>query len=436
MKFYGRVKELEVLRNNLEQSFRNACFTVVIGRRRIGKTMLLMESVKEKKHLYLFVSRKNEQLLCAQFQKTAEEVLGLQVFGNTTTFKDLFEQLLIYSKTVHYTLIIDEFQEFYTVNPAIFGDIQDVWDRHKAEAKINFIVCGSIYAMMTKIFENQKEPLFGRLTSKLILKPFPVRVMKDILWDYNPGYTADDLLCLYMLTGGVAKYVALLMDAKAVTARRMISRTVQPDSPFLGEGRDLLISEFGKEYSTYFSILQLIASGKTTQNEIDAVIMKNTGAYLANLEKEYSLLSKNKPMFAKPESRKIRWAINDNYLQFWFRFIFPNQSLLELGKYDLLREYIDENYKQYNGLVLEKYFREKIAENERVTEVGRYWDNKGKNEIDVIALRRFDKIAWIAEVKRNPKKLDMTVLRLKAENVKKELPGYKIEYMGFSLEDM
>ncbi|MDR2449027.1 MAG: DUF234 domain-containing protein, partial [Prevotellaceae bacterium] len=158
--------------------------------------------------------------------------------------------------------------------------------------------------------------------------------------------------------------------------------------------------------------------------------------YLANLEKEYSLVSKNKPMFAKPESRKIRWAINDNYLQFWFRFIFPNQSLLELGKYDLLREYIDENYKQYSGLILEKYFREKIAENERVTEVGRYWDNKGKNEIDLIALHRFDKIAWIAEVKRNPKKIDIMALRLKAESIKKELPGYKIECKGFSLEDM
>ena len=436
MKFYDRVKELEVLQNNWEQSLQNACFTVVIGRRRIGKTMLLMEAVKEKKHLYLFVSRKNEQLLCAQFQKTAEEALGLQVFGNITTFKDFFEQLLIYSKTMHYTLIIDEFQEFYNVNPAIFSDIQDIWDRHKPEAKINFIVCGSIYAMMTRIFENKKEPLFGRLTSKLVLKPFPVSVMKDIMRDYNPGYTADDLLCLYMLTGGVAKYMALLMDAKAVTAKKMINRVIRPDSPFLWEGRDLLISEFGKEYSTYFSILQLIASGKTTQNEIDSVIMKNTGAYLANLEKEYSLISKNKPMFAKPESRKIRWTINDNYLQFWFRFIFPNQSLLELGKYDLLREYIDENYKQYSGLILEKYFREKIAENERVTEVGRYWDNKGKNEIDVVALHRFDKIAWVAEVKRNPKKLDMMALRLKVESVKKELPGYEIACKGFSLEDM
>jgi AAA+ ATPase superfamily predicted ATPase len=436
MKFYDRVKELEIFRYNWEQSSQNACFMVVIGRRRIGKTMLLMESVKRKKHLYLFVSRKSEQLLCAQFQKTAEEMLGLQVFGNITAFKDLFEQLLIYSKTMHYTLIIDEFQEFQNVNPAIFGDIQDIWDRYKSEAKINLIVCGSIYAMMTKIFENEKEPLFGRLTSKLMLKPFPVSVMKEILRDYNPGYTADDLLCLYMLTGGVAKYIALLMDAKAVTMRKMIDRVVQPDSPFLGEGRDLLISEFGTAYSTYFSILQLIASGKTTQSEIDSVVMKNTGAYLANLEKEYSLISKNKPMFSRPESRNARWMISDNYLRFWFRFIFPNQSLLELGKYELLREYINKNYKQYSGLLLEKYFREKISENERITEVGSYWDNKGKNEIDVIALQRFDKIAWVAEVKRNPKKLDMTALRLKAEGIKKELLDYKITCKGFSLEDM
>ncbi|KAA6319629.1 hypothetical protein EZS27_030504, partial [termite gut metagenome] len=176
--------------------------------------------------------------------------------------------------------------------------------------------------------------------------------------------------------------------------------------------------------------------GKNTQSEIDSIIEKNTGAYLVNLEKEYSLIVKNKPMFSRPESRKARWTINDNYLRFWFRFIYPNQSFIEMGKQELLREYIAKNYETYSGLILEKYFREKIAESERVTSIGSYWDNKGKNEIDLIALNDLDKTATIAEIKRNSKRIDMNLLAVKAGSIKKELGKYKIGLKGLSMNDM
>lgn len=436
MKFYNRIKELEILARTLEQSKKSSCFTVIVGRRRIGKTSLLLESVKGQKYLYLFVSRKSEPLLSEQFQKDAADILGLQIFGTITQFKDLFEQLLIFATKEHYTLIIDEFQEFDNVNPSIFSDVQNLWDQYKDKTKINFIASGSIYSMMMKIFENRKEPLFGRLTSKITLQPFAVSVIKEILSDYNPKYTSEDLLCLYMLTGGVPKYIDLLMEAGAVTKDEILDMTTRPDSPFIGEGKELLISEFGKEYGTYFSILQLIASGKTTQSEIDSIIEKNTGAYLVNLEKEYSLITKNKPMFSKPESRKNRWSLNDNYLRFWFRFIFPNQSLIEMGKYELLREFIDKNYEQYSGSILEKYFRAKMAEEERITAIGSYWNNKGENEIDLIALNDLDKTAIVSEVKRNPKKIDMNLLQMKADSIKKELTKYDVELRGLSMDDM
>ena len=435
MKFYNRIQELEILGRTWEQSKQSACFTVMVGRRRIGKTSLLLESVKGTKYLYLFVSRTSEPLLCEQFQKDAAQALGIQIFGTITRFRDLFEQLLIFGTKEHYTLIIDEFQEFANVNSSIFSEIQNLWDQYKGRAKINFIASGSIYSMMMKIFENRKEPLFGRLTSKITLQPFAVRVIKEILNDYNPKYTSEDLLCLYMLTGGVPKYIALLMEAGATKKNKMLDMVTSPDSPFIGEGKDLLVSEFGKEYGTYFSILQLIASGKNTQSEIDSVIGKNTGAYLANLEREYSLITKNRPMFSKPESRKNRWSLNDNYLRFWFRFIFPNQSLIEMGKYDMLREVIDRGYEQYSGLILEKYFRAKIAEEKRITDIGSYWDNKGENEIDVFAINDLDKTAIAAEVKRNSNKIDMDILQSKVHSVK-ELAKYEIELQGLSLENM
>ena len=408
----------------------------MVGRRRIGKTSLLLESVKGQKYIYFFVSRKSETLLCEQFQKDATDALGLQIYGTITRFKDLFEQLLIFATKEHYTLIIDEFQEFDSVNSSIFSDIQNLWDQYKDKTMINFIASGSIYSMMMKIFENSKEPLFGRLSSKITLQPFAVSVIKEILNDYNPNYKSEDLLCLYMLTGGIPKYIDLLMETGAITKGKILDMVTRPDSPFIGEGKELLISEFGKEYGTYFSILQLIASGKTTQSELDSIIEKNTGAYLVNLEKEYSLITKNKPMFSKPESRKARWSLNDNYLRFWFRFIYPNQSLIEMGKYDLLREFIDKNYEQYSGFTLEKYFRAKMAEEERITAIGSYWDSKGKNEIDLIALNDLDKTAIVAEVKRNPKKIDIALLQAKADSIKKELAKYKVELRGLSINDM
>jgi len=436
MKFYNRTKELEILNRTLKQSKKSSCFTVMVGRRRIGKTSLLLESVKGQKYLYLFVSRKSEVLLCEQFQKDAGEALGIQIFGTITQFKNLFEQLLIFATKEHYTLIIDEFQEFDNVNPSIFSDIQNLWDQYKDKTKINFIASGSIYSMMMKIFENKKEPLFGRLTSKITLQPFTISVIKEILNDYNPKFTNEDLLCLYLLTGGVPKYVNLLMEAGAVTKNNVLDMATSPDSPFIGEGKDFLISEFGKEYGTYFSILQLIAFGKNTQSEIDSIIGKNTGAYLANMEKEYSLITRNKPMFSKPESRKARWSLNDNYLRFWFRFVFPNQSLIEMGKHELLREMIDRDYEQYSGLILEKYFLAKTAEEERVTNIGSYWDNKGQNEIDLIALNDLDKTAIVAEIKRNPQKIDLKLLQTKTDSIKKELAKYNVKLRGLSINDM
>jgi len=436
MEFYDRINELETLALIEKQSTETACFTVMVGRRRIGKTSLLLRSSEGQKLLYLFVSRNSEAVLCSQFQQQASEALGLQIYGTINRFSDLFEQLLIFAQKEHYTLIIDEFQEFDNINRAIFSEIQNLWDRYKDRVKLNFIACGSIYSLMMKIFENNKEPLFGRLTSKIVLKPFTISVIKYILKDYNPLYTADDLLFLYTLTGGVSHYIALLMNAKAATFKKMLDFVTRSDSPFLNEGKELLVSEFGRDYSTYFSILQLIAAGKTTQKEIDSIIGKNTGVYLANLENQYSLIVKNKPMFSKSESRNTHWAIGDNFLRFWFRFIYPNQSLIEMGKLDLLKQYITNNYEQYSGLLLEKYFRQKFVEEETITAIGNFWDNKGENEIDLIALNDFDRTATVAEIKRNSKRINLQTLTMKTAAIQKQLAKYEVSLKALSLNDM
>lgn len=438
MKFYNREKELEILQRNWEQTSEKGRMTVLIGRRRIGKTTLLMKSAEDANHqlLYLYVSKDNERVLTGKFQEAAEQSLGLHIFGRIESFAQLLEQLLRYGEQHHFTLIFDEFQNFLKVNPAIPCHIQELWDRYHEKAMINLVACGSIYNMMYKIFDNEDEPLYGRQDCRLNMLPFRISVLKEILHDHNPHYTPEDLLCLYTLTGGVAKYVSWLMDAKATTKSKMLKWVTRTGSPYLSEGTELIMSEFGKDYSNYLSILQLIAAGMTTQSEIDGVIGKNTGAYLDNLEADYSYIHRKQPIFSKPNSRNIRWILDDCFLRFWFRFIMRNQALVEMERNDLLLEIVKKGYEQYSGIVLEQYFRQKWMEEERVTLVGSYWNRKGLNEIDMIALNDIDQTAVVAEIKRQRKKFNPRELAEKVISLNKELANYKVTQIGLSMEDM
>lgn len=436
MKFYNRDLELGVLAKNWEQSAGHSMMTTLIGRRRIGKTSLLLKSVENTRYLYLYVSKDNEQMLCKKFQEQATAMLGMQIFGQTTSFGELFEQLMRYGADNHYTLIIDEFQNFLSINRAIPSSIQDLWDRYKDSTHVNLVLCGSIYSMMKRIFENGDEPLYGRRDSNIRLQPFTIDTLKQILSDHNPTYAPDDLLCLYMLTGGVAKYVALLMDAKAVTKTRMLRHALAPDSPFLTEGTELLVSEFGRDYGTYFSILQLIAGGMTTQSEIDSVIGKNTGAYLSNLHDDYTFISKNTPILSKPGVRNIKWQIDDPFLRFWFRFVYPYQGLIESNRTDLLLQYVTDSYAQFTGKTLERFFHDRAMQSGRYTRIGNWWDKKGENEIDMVAINEFDKTCVIAEIKRNAKKLNLADLTAKAAFLAPDLKGYHTELQLLSLEDV
>lgn len=436
MKFYDREKEISELQRLDEKANAAAQFTVLIGRRRTGKTTLMTEAFKDRPYLYFFIGKKAEQIQCAEFQQQAEAVLGIRIHGQVLSIAALLEEIMIYSKQKKVTVIMDEFQRLQEIGEGIISDIQRVWDRYQAEAHIHLIACGSIYNMMKRIFEDRKEPLFGRKTARIELKPFSTEVVKRILKDYNPSFNNEDLLMFYAITGGVAKYVAQLMDEGCKNWEDMLHSVCNPSSIFVEEGTELLVGEFGRKFQTYYSILQLIASGMSSQSQIDSVLEKNTGRYLDTLETQYSLIQKVRPMWAKPNSQGVKYYIDDCFLMFWFRFIESNRSLVELGKYGLLYEVITREYPQFSGLVLEKYFRQKFSEQDRVTEVSHWWDNKGENEIDLIAIEKLDKRATVAEVKRNPKKYDPHKLEQKYQKIKEHLRGYDVRLMGLSLEDM
>jgi len=437
MKFYNREEECNILLENEKQSSSSAVFTVMTGRRRIGKTSLILHALADKPFAYLFVSNDSEAVLCGKFQQVITEQLGINVYGSMTRFRDIFELLMKESQKRQFTVVIDEFQSLMRVNAAIFSEIQDLWDRYHATSHINLIACGSIQSLMKRIFERKGEPLYGRPTSKFYLRPFKVEVLKQILADNYPSYSNEDLLCLYMITGGVAKYVELLMDAHCFTRTQMLDYVCRPDSYFLTEGYDILNQEFSNESTVYFSILQLVANGLTRRSEIDGAIQKETGTYLLNLEQNFKLLKCVKPILAKPNSKTSAYEISDPFLRFWFRFICPYQSLIELRQLGLLRSNIDKHYEQFSGHTLEQYFRAGAMESGKYTQVGNWWDRKGENEIDMIALNEFDHTGVVAEIKRNRSKINLNALQRKIL----ALPDpafhkFNFTTLGLSMDDM
>lgn len=234
MKFYNREEEIVQIQRIKEKAYSDhSKLTVITGRRRIGKTSLIFNALRNERIIYFFVGRKSEADLCTGFCKEIENKLSLFV-PQMNTFTEVFRFIMELGKNRKFTLVIDEFQEFENVNASIFSDIQNYWDQYRTSTNVNFIVSGS------------KEPLFGRADVMMKLNPFNTSVLKEILADYKPDYTCDELFALYTYTGGIPKYVELLADNAALTIPEMIGYICQSDSPFIDEGKNLLIGEFGK----------------------------------------------------------------------------------------------------------------------------------------------------------------------------------------------
>ena len=439
MKFYNRENEISELGKIQERSLRNAQLTVLTGRRRIGKTHLLLQSNRTKPSLYFFVARKSESFLCQDFQYEIEQKLGVKIFGELTSFGKLFEYLMIYSKKEPFTLIIDEFQEFFQIAPSVYSEMQHYWDLHKDKSRINLIVCGSVVSLIHRIFENSNEPLFGRATSLIHIRPFKISVIKQILTEHYQGWTNEDLLALYAFTGGVPKYIQMFMDSGAYSKEAMIDLMISENSLFIMEGKNILVEEFGKEYATYFTILSAIARGENTRARIEAIVKREIGGYLTKLDRDFNLISKSTPIFSKVETKNVRYSITDNFLTFWFRFIYKYSYMVEIGAFDELKDIIMRDYNTFSGLILERYFKSRIIEEKGITHIGGFWDRKGETEIDLISVNQLKKRAEFIEVKRNEDNINLSKLREKGYhfmNKTGELKDYKIKFKGLSLKNI
>lgn len=442
MRFFGRETETAELLKIREASRRAARMTVVTGRRRVGKTELVRHALDDGKapFVYFLVTRAPQPMVCESLQREIARVFGSPMPGRIDRFSDIFRFVLEKAKTMPLTLVVDEFQEFDRTAPEVYGEVAGIWDELHKSSRVNLVFCGSVNRLMHKVFFSYAEPLYGRNTGRLDVKPFPVSTLKEIFAECATSRrTASALLDLWTMTGGVARYVELFMDSRAFTRASMLKTVFGPVNTFVDEGKTVLIEEFGRDYGTYFAILAGIASGRTTFAEICNLLDMDVGGYLTRLERDYSIISQTQPIFEKTRNKNCHYRIDDCFFRFWFRFIYRNQSMVELGRFSELQALTARDLDVFSGYALERYFFWKFTEDTSYTRMGGWWDRKGENEIDLVCEDSINKRLDFYEIKRDERRIDLAALKTKTEAFyakNPELRSLTSECRGLSIADM
>lgn len=438
-KFYNRQIELSELRNVTENIKKtHGQLSVVVGKRRVGKTRLLREAFfnenNKLKKLYFFISRKSEIMLVKEFSQLINDELGAKFF-NPESLRDIFEFLLDYSKTNPITLIVDEFQDIQRVNESLFSDIQNLWDQYKHGSMMHLVCCGSMYNMMTKLFKDKDEPLMNRDDRFFHIQALKASYIKEVMDDLNI-FSSSKLLEWWCLSGGIPKYLELL--SHSIDHKSVFDYVISDSSPFIKEGTHRLVEDFGSEHQQYFDILNAISNGKTTRSEITNYLGIGVDVHLERLEHNFNVITKAKPISSKPQARDARFIIEDPFLNFWFKFIHSNNSAVEMNNYEYIRAHIERDFSTFSGIQLEGLFKAILSESKRFNKIGGYWNSKGKDEIDIVAINDLEKTVLIGEVKRNHSKYNENKLIQKAQSLisKMNLHKYTIIYRGFSLDNL
>ena len=444
MTFYDRETEQKEIKRlmSLVEKTKKSRMLVVTGRRRVGKTSLLLHTCQQDRVpcLYFFVTKYAlEEQLAQRWLTEIGDKLQLKYLPPLKRLIDVLEFVLDYSKQQRLNVIIDECQEIDRFRPAFWSELQRLWDLEKEGSQTLLALSGSIASAMRHIFEDYSEPLFGRPDAFLRIQAFKTSVLEEILWSYQPNATNDDLLALYVITGGVAHYVMSMMDQEAWNLDKICDVVFNPNSAFIGEGSVMLANEFKSEYGVYFALLQLIARGVTKRNELQDHFEGQISGQLQRLETYYELINKSAPLLGQSNQRGLRFKMNDRFLMFWFSFIHGQQEKIEANNFVGLKEGFKKQYADFSGRALEQFFLEKLRESGQYSALGQWWSRDGQVEIDLIAIDETNQRIRFFEIKRNPKKIDINALMTKAASffaANPKLRNYNATYEGLSLEDM
>lgn len=438
-KFIDRTSEMETLQSEYER--KGSALVILYGRRRVGKTTLITEFIKDKKALFFLASEESEAQNRSAFQEKAAAFLDHELlrYADIKSWDAIFKVIADASFASKPVIVMDEFQYLGKANPAFPSIFQRIWEELLKSKNIMVILCGSLISMMESQTLAYNSPLYGRRTAQIRLKQIPFRYYQE----FFPDKTRRELIEMYAVTGGVPKYIELFSEGKDIY--HSIQTCILNRSGYLYDEPHFLLQQEVAEVGSYFSVIKAIAAGNRKLSAISATLeVKATSLtkYLKTLT-DLDLLEREVPVTEEhPEkSKRGLYKIKDNYIRFWFAFVYPNRSFVESGNADLVMDKIRKGFlSSHAGFVYEDICRERMWELSardfwpfHFTKIGSWWD--GKNEIDIAAIDPEGKNLILGECKYWKDPVGISVfqeLEQKASEVDWHRTGRRVWYVLFS----
>lgn len=411
MGFVNREEELGFL--NKQWVKNNAQLVVIYGKRRVGKTEISINFAKNKPHIYFLCEKVSPFIQLRKVTGTIgsyfrDEFLPPKGFDDwETVFK------YIAAKNEKLVVVIDEFPYLVEADGAVPSTFQKAWDLYLKNSKIYLILLGSSISMMERTTLFYKAPLYGRRTGQLLIKPFKFRELKKVF----PEKKFDEILAVYSVVGGTPLYLNKFIGKDCLDVIR--DEILQKGKPLYEEVEFLLREEL-KEPRNYFSILEALSLGKHKLSEIinETGFDKGIVSRYIDILNSLQITKKETPVteHMPQKSRKGIYQIDDNFFNFWFRFVFRNKSLLEENRINDVMSQIKEavpamlskNYEKVSSEILLNAVLNKDVPLE-FEKYGRWWDKN--EEIDLIALNSKTNEILFGEVKWSNKPVGIDIYR-------------------------
>lgn len=394
MTFHDRKVELEALETAVEASGHD--LYVVYGRRRVGKTELLKRFCADRPHIYFLAAQEAET---RQREKFVEQVAGHfdervpRIDGWDEAFEYLGEKL----GEEELVVVIDEFPYLVAENDSVPSYVQSFTDEQLQQTESMVVLCGSSVSTMESEVLGHESPLYGRRTGQIDLEPFSFMQAREAI-----GYGFADSVRSYAVTGGTPMYVTLF-DYEMSLAENIRNRVLSPTAVLYNESEFLLRTEL-RNPARYMSILEAIATGHATPNEIAGATGVDSGPlskYLRTLQR-LRLVEREVPVTAsKQKSKRSRYRVADEFLRFWFRYVKPNRSSIEEAPEMVYEGTIEPSLPDHVATTFEDVCLEAVWEAVRqgrfdpYSEIGRWW--YGEDEVDIVGLAPNDDRILLAE---------------------------------------
>ena len=445
LQFIGRTSEMKTLQ---EEYARDGGFVVIYGRRRVGKTTLIKEFIKGKKALYFLATEEIETNNIRDFAAQVGAFIGDKTMKNANykNWQDLFQKFVDYKPNEKKVLIIDELPYLVKVNPAFVSILQKAWDELLKNQNVMLILCGSLISMMKKVALNYDSPLYGRRTAQIRLMPLSFSELHRI----NEG-SFTDAMEKYAVTGGVPKYFEFFDGT--LPLREEIARTILSKNGFLYEEPTFLLKEEVREPVNYFSIIRTMAAGNHKIGNIAALLELSPTKLIPYMKTliDLGFVEKQLPVTEKnaEKSRKGLYFISDNFMRFWFKYVYPFRGELELDNMEIVFEELDKDFiSNFTAFAYEDVCKDIFAQlcaAKQIpftpSKIGSYWHNDVQNQdtqIDVMAVDNSHKTVFAGECKYHNKEVGADVyfsLKSKVEGsaaLKKAFAEHKFIYGIFS----